>query len=112
MRTEVLVSNGDGALAAGMFGRISLDLEKREDVLTLTPAALRYQKDRSYVFVADGGRARRVDVVCGADDGKTIEIVSGLTGAESIITGSSAPLSDGASVRIAAQPGATGGSGS
>ncbi len=111
MRTEVLVDNEDGALAAGMFGKTSLDLEKRENVLTLAPAALRYQKDQSYVFVAEDGRARRVNVVCGADDGRAVEIVSGLTGAESVITEASAPLSDGDSIRVAARRGATGGGG-
>jgi RND family efflux transporter MFP subunit len=100
MRTEVLIANPDGVMAAGMFGRISLELERLEDVLTLAPAQLRFEKERAYVFVADDGRARRVDVVCGADDGNAIQIVSGLKGGEAVISKASASLSDGAPIRI------------
>jgi RND family efflux transporter MFP subunit len=101
MRTEVLIANTDGILASGMFGRIDLELERLENVLTLPPAHLHFEKDQAYVFVAEDGRARRVNVVCGADDGNAIQIVSGLTGGEAIISKASASLSDGAPIRLA-----------
>jgi RND family efflux transporter MFP subunit len=102
MRAEVLIVNKDGTLAPGMFGSISLDLERREDVLTLTPASVHFQKDQTYVFVAENGRARRVKVICGADDGNVVEIVSGLAGTEAIIARASAPLADGTPITVAA----------
>ncbi|MGH9161994.1 MAG: efflux RND transporter periplasmic adaptor subunit, partial [Vicinamibacteraceae bacterium] len=95
MRAEVLVENTDGALKPGMFGRISLDLERRANVITLVPDALQFNKDQAYVFVADHGKARRVRVETGADDGTRVEIVSGLSGRESIILQASEPLVDG-----------------
>jgi RND family efflux transporter MFP subunit len=109
MRTEVLIANPDGVLAPGMFGRITLELERLENVLTLAPAQLHFDKDQAYVLVAADGRARRVKVVCGADDGKAVEIVSGLTGGEEVISKTSAPLSDGAPIRLAESPAAAGG---
>lgn len=102
MRAEVLILNKDGVLAPGMFGSISLDLERREDVLTLSPASVHFQKDQTYVFVAENGRARRVKVTCGADDGNVVEIVSGLTGTEAIVARASAPLADGTPIAVAA----------
>lgn len=101
MRTEVLIANPDGVLASGMFGRITLELEKLEDVLTVAPVQLRFDRDQAYVFVAAEGRARRVEVVCGIDDGKAVAIVSGLGGGEAVISKASAPLSDGAPIRLA-----------
>lgn len=106
MRTEILLANKDGTLAAGMFGRISLDLERREQVVTLPAGALRHEKQKTYVFLVDGGRARRVEVVCGADDGNLIEIVSGLSGTESVILKASGSLVDGVPVAPARTPGA------
>ena len=44
MRTEIAIANANGALAAGMFGRLNLDLETRENVLTLPPACIHLQK--------------------------------------------------------------------
>lgn len=101
MRTEVLIANPDGILAPGMFGRIALDLETRENVLTLKPAHMHLQKDQAFVFVAEDGRARQVKVVCGSDDGNVIEIISGLAGSEAVISKASGQLSDGAPIRIA-----------
>ncbi|MBI4169783.1 MAG: efflux RND transporter periplasmic adaptor subunit [Acidobacteria bacterium] len=111
MRTEVLIANPDGILVPGMFGRIALELERLEHVLTLAPAHLHFEKERAHVFVADDGRARRVSVVCGADDGNAIEIVSGLTGGEAIISKASGPLSDGVPIRLADSSPAGGGGG-
>lgn len=110
MRTEVPIANPEGVLAPGMFGRITLELERLENVLTLAPTHLHFDKDQSYVFVAADGRARRVNVVCGADDGNAIEVVSGLTGGEGVISKASAPLSDGAPIRLAESPVAAGAS--
>lgn len=106
MRTEILLTNKDGALTSGMFGRLSLDLERRQDVLTLPAGVLHHQKQQVYVFLIDGGQARRVDVVCGADDGNVVEILSGLSGTESIISKAPGSLSDGQPVVPAAvEPG-------
>lgn len=109
MRTEVLVANGDGALTPGMFGRISLDLERRANVITLTPAGVRFQKDQAYVFVAAKDHAQRVDLTIGADDGVRLEVVSGLAGGEAIIVNASAPLADGTPIAVKRAPPATSG---
>lgn len=101
MRTEILIANPEGVLAAGMFGRVSLDLEKREGVITLAPGQLYFQDHKTHVFVAEDGRARRVEVVCGADDGNVVEVVSGLSGDEAVISKASATLADGVPVRLA-----------
>jgi len=100
MRTEILVDNSDGSLVAGMFARVSIDVELRHGVLALPPSCVRYQKDQPYVFVADQGSARRVSIVCGADDGNAIEVVSGLEGTESVVVNPSSSLIDGARIAV------------
>lgn len=110
MRTEILVDNSDGLLAAGMFARVSIDIEQRHDVLALPPSCVRYQKDQPYAFVADQGSARRVSIVCGADDGNAIEIVSGLQGTESIVVNPPGSLTDGSRIATGHSAAAQGGS--
>jgi len=110
MRTEILVDNPDGFLAAGMFARVSIDLEQRDDVLALPPSCVHFQKDQAYVFVVDQGSARRVNVVCGADDGNAIEIVSGLRGAESVVVSAPGSLTDGAPIAVGDRTEGRGGS--
>jgi len=100
MRTEILVDNSHGLLAAGMFARVSVDLEQWNGVLSLPPSCVRRQKEQSYVFVVVDGVARRVDVVCGADDGNAIEIVSGLRGTEAVVVNPAGSLTDGAPVAV------------
>ena len=100
MRTEVLIPNPDGALAPGMFGRISLDLERRENVMTLAPSMVHFQKQKAFVFLAQDGVARRVEVVPGADDGNKIEITAGLSGREAVIAQASEAIADGTPIRI------------
>jgi len=100
MRTEVLIPNPDGALAPGMFGRISLDLERRENVMTLAPSMVHFQKQKAFVFLAQDGVARRVEVVPGADDGNKIEITAGLSGREAVIAQAGEAIADGTPIRI------------
>jgi membrane fusion protein, multidrug efflux system len=100
MRAEVLIENRDDTLKPGMFGRLSLDLEKRMHVVTLVPTALKFDKDQPYVFVVNDGHARRVRVETGADDGEHVEIVSGLSGGELIVVRASEALIDGTPVAI------------
>ena len=99
MRVEIEVDNSDGRLFAGMFGRIVLDLDTRQNVLTIDPQWMRLQKDRPYVMVASEGMAKKVLFETGADDGNAIEVVSGLDDDAQVIVGFHT-LSDGDKVEI------------
>jgi len=103
MHTEVLLDNSDHELAAGMYAHIAVNLETRKDALSVKPEWLHNKKQRYYLFVADGDKARLIDVVPGADDGRSIEIVKGLDGNEPIITASTSALRDGARIQVRPQ---------
>lgn len=100
MRIEIEIDNADGRLSPGMFGRLVLDLETRRNVLTIEPSWMVLQKDRPYVMVADGGVAKKVFIETGADDGVSIECVSGLDESAQIITTGVRQLSDGDKVEV------------
>lgn len=101
MVVEVDVDNSQGRLLPGMFGQATITLEERENVLVLPASAIRHDEvGSSYVYVVDqAGRAQVVDVAIGLDDGETIEIISGLTGAERVVDAMIGRLQPGQEVR-------------
>lgn len=108
MRIEVEIDNSDKRLRSGMSARVKLDLETRPQVLAVAARWLKMAKDQPYVFVVREGVARRIDVKTGADDGRFIEIISGLSGSEPIIANAPGSVSDGTAVQIAGEVSETG----
>jgi RND family efflux transporter MFP subunit len=91
MRTEVHLDNPDEVLQPGMFGVATLLLEERY-ALTIPASALVRRGGKTLVcHVADAsgepprGVVREAEVALGLDDGKRVEVRSGLTGKELVI---------------------------
>jgi membrane fusion protein (multidrug efflux system) len=100
MLVEADVPNLDLALRPGMFVTARVGVEEHTDVLTVPVGALLVEKAITSVFVAESGRAKKVAVKVGFNDGAKVEIVSGLTGGESVILLGKAPLTDGAAIMV------------
>ena len=100
MRIEVEVDNADRKLTAGLSARVRLQLDTRQDVVAVPSAWLRFKKEKPYVFVVDGGKARKIPLRLGADDGKVAEVVEGLQGSEDVILSSVGSVSDGDAVEV------------
>jgi RND family efflux transporter MFP subunit len=92
MRTEVHLENKEGLLRPGMYGTSAVTLEERDYVLTVPSTALVRRGSRILVYhVADPageplrGVVQEAEVELGLDDGRRVEIRSGLTGKEWVI---------------------------
>ncbi|HKO92536.1 MAG TPA: efflux RND transporter periplasmic adaptor subunit, partial [Polyangiaceae bacterium] len=95
MRTEVRVPNKDGALLAGMYASVVLELSAAHVVYELPASAL--ISDAEGLRVATVGADQRVHfvkVVVERDAGATIQISSGLRGDERIVAVGAAALSE------------------
>ncbi len=77
LRVEIDLENESGALLPGMYGQAALVLEVHQDVLTVPSAAVG-RTTESFVFVVRDGKAKRTVVATGLDDGKYVEVKSGL----------------------------------
>lgn len=73
-------------------------------VLAVPHSAVLYQHQRPYVFVDVHGRARKRWVQSGLNDGRYIEIRTGLKAGETVVTLGNYELKDGMALRV--QPGA------
>jgi RND family efflux transporter MFP subunit len=110
MRTEMHLDNREGILRPGMYGTALVTLDQRDSALTVPSTALVRRGDKVEVFyVADPsgdpprGVARRLEVELGLDDGRRVEIKSGLSGKELIIAKGNGVVREGDAV-VAVSP--------
>lgn len=83
----VQLANDEGRLRGGMFARVRLRVGGEAPVPALPLTAVQDDRGQSYVWIIDGGRLARRNVVIGVRDERAqrIEITAGLTGAEQVI---------------------------
>ncbi len=102
MSVEIDLPNSDPVLLPGMYGEVTIILEEKPDCLVLPSTAVRYDETgRSYVLLVDAGDViQTVDVMTGLDDGKRVEIISGLSGTERVVGATIQRLVPGQKVRV------------
>lgn len=98
MLVEMHLPNKDRDLQPGMFAEAVFRLKSHPDALAIPPAALIMENSGASVFVVTQGKAKKVPVKTGLDDGAWIEVTEGLTGQEDIVVVGKARLQDGALV--------------
>ncbi len=96
----VLAFDGDGALQPGMFGRIRIRYDQRADALVIPREALLEDEGNPAVFAVRGGKAVRVPVQLGYDDGPWVEVRAGLKDGDRLVVAGKAALRDGSAVKV------------
>ena len=80
-------------LRSGMSVSVEVVEKMIKDVITISSDAVNYDKGDTFVLVQnESGKSLRRDVVVGLNNGESIEIVSGLSLDDKVITGSDALL--------------------
>ncbi len=103
LRTEIDVENPNHEILPGMFCRVLIDLETHKGALSVPAGALVVEKQKRSVFIVQAGKAKKVPVKTGADDGIRVEILEGLQGEEQVVLAGKDSLSDGAAATIASE---------
>ncbi|MBU2976741.1 efflux RND transporter periplasmic adaptor subunit [Alteromonas sp. C1M14] len=80
------VPNSHGTLKAGMFSEVALNYATHENTTLLPRQALISIDNENTVFVVRDGKAQKVPVILGFEQGDMVEITSGLIGSETVIT--------------------------
>jgi len=86
-------------LRVGQFGRARFSLGRRP-VLTIPPAAIASRGQLQMVFTVDDGVAHTRMITTGATSGEEIEVLSGLTAGEIVVSPAPPSLTDGARVEV------------
>ncbi len=112
VQVEATVPNADGALLPGMFARISVDVGRKQQYLTLPQAAIVYNPYGDIVFVvqppegkSDQGQplpptVEQTLITTGDTRGDQVAIVKGLEAGTTVVTSGQIKLKNGASIKV------------
>lgn len=99
-KLTIEISDDTGRIKPGMFARIGVVVDQRENALRIPRGALLEDDSTTSVYVVADGIATRRDVETGYSDRGMVEIVSGLNDGERVVTVGQLGLTDGARVSI------------
>jgi multidrug efflux pump subunit AcrA (membrane-fusion protein) len=96
---EALVDNTDRVLKPGFFAKGVVRTHVDDNVLAVPEDAISTLAGVSTVYVIENGKARQQQVALGARQDKLVEVVTGLTGNETLATTNLNQLATGVTVR-------------
>lgn len=85
MLTEIELANPTLELRPGMYAQVKIGLEHKDNALLIPIGALLTEKAGASVFLIADNRAKKTRVQTGFNDGKNVEIVSGLEPGQRVI---------------------------
>ena len=101
MLIEADVKNEDGRLIPGMFGQAQIALHTADGVAVLPARAVRFtETGEAYVYTVSDDKVSVVSVDVGNDNGKEIEVVSGLEAGQTVIDAHLQRFTDGQQVEV------------
>jgi RND family efflux transporter MFP subunit len=103
MRVEVDVENEDGRLELGMYGRATLILTDGSPGAVHIPSATlagRSDGGEGTVRIVRDGKIQTIPINYGSDNGINVEILSGLSLQDQVVTGMNVPAPDGTPVTV------------
>lgn len=105
MRTEVDLPNPDGVLREGMYGRVTITLERPRQSLTIPASCLVGQSRDSLgsVYVVRDGKTYRTQVKLGGDNGLLVEVLSGLGSNDRVVAKYNGAIGDGVPAEVVGQ---------
>lgn len=103
LEAEVLLPNDAGELRPGMYGRGFIRREVHPNTAVVQVNAVQISSGKRYVFVLHDTKVERRPIATGVDvdDGRLLEIRSGLVAGEEVVIAGADALADGAQVRVA-----------
>ncbi len=96
-QVEVIFENSDYALMPGMYGSVTIIIDRKDHVLVIPLAAVVYEETaekKAYVFVIEGDRAQKRYITLGILEEKRVEVTGGLAEGERVVTVGKENLSD------------------
>lgn len=82
---RIVIANPDHVLKPGMFAKLELSTQVREDVVAIPSEAVLLKNGKTVVFVVQDGTAVEKEVAIGLDEGNYVEITDGLDPQEKVI---------------------------
>lgn len=101
VQIEIRIDNSDLLLKPGMFARVTLVMQRKDDaVIIRRDAVLGGKIDEPYVYVVENGIAHKHIVKIGIKQGDKYEITDGLKAGRSLVVNGMQFLADGIAVEV------------
>jgi membrane fusion protein (multidrug efflux system) len=99
---RTLVNNSDGLLRSGMFGKVELMIEKKENGVVIAEEALFSEQSSKFVWKVNKGVVKKISVITGLRLNDEVEILKGVDKGDRVFTAGHLKLrKDGQKVEIA-----------
>lgn len=102
-KVTVEVANPDEMLKPGMFARAEIRTDYHADALVMPRAALLEEEGKYYAVAVRDGKAHRVEISRGFQDGDRIEVLSGLVQGDLVVIEGAYALAQDAPVQISGE---------
>jgi membrane fusion protein (multidrug efflux system) len=100
MLAEIELPNPKRELRPGMYASVRLEVERKPDALLVPTQALLVEKAGTSVFIVTDGKARKIPVKTGFNDGLNVEIADGVKPGQPVILLGKQTLNNGQSVNL------------
>jgi len=100
MLTEIELPNPQQELRPGMFATTRIAVQTKTDAFLVPADAVLVEKQKTSVFKIADGKAKKVAVKVGFQDGASAEILEGVNADESVILVGKQALNDGQPVKV------------
>lgn len=107
VKVTVAMAPGQPELRPGMFGRVEIVYDQRQNALLVPKDAVLTEDAQHSVYVVADGRARRRPIVVGYSDADRYEVVDGLQPGDELVVTGQASLRDDSKVEVVNAPAAT-----
>jgi len=97
---KIKLSNADHIIKPGMFAEVHFTREMNENTVVVPRNTVLTDETSSYVFVNNGGISIKTTVETGIDNGEYIEILSGVSIGDEVITKGHTYITDGEEINI------------
>jgi RND family efflux transporter MFP subunit len=105
---EIDVDNHEQQLLPGAYAQVHLKLSNAQQALIIPVPTLIFRSEGLRVAVVQGDKARLVPITIARDDGKTVEVASGLRDSDRVIQNPPDSLIDGEKVNVVQREHGTG----
>ncbi len=103
-QVKIGVKDVSGRLRTGMFARVSIVYEKKDNALQIPRSALLESDGPPKVFVVRDGKAAEQEIAIGLTNGSVVEVTSGLADSDQVVVVGQAAVKPGAAVRVVNSP--------
>jgi membrane fusion protein (multidrug efflux system) len=99
-KVTIGIDNPEELLKPGMLARVEITVNHHLDSLIMPKSALLEEEGKFFVVAARDGRAARLEIIPGFQDGERLEVLSGLVEGDQVVTEGAYGLAHGAAVRV------------